>query len=170
MTLSDEKQDTTNLSQSRTQQKKADHARQRFGERLVELSTEQLKGVGMSDELMAAVSLARKTTQHGARRRQVKYIGSLLRRVEIAPIAKALDGIAQGDYEKALAFKKLETWRDRLRDGNMALIEEILAACPQAQRQQLSQLARNAKKEFEGNKGSKSSKALFRYLKEISEK
>jgi len=44
----------------------------------------------------------------------------------------------------------------------MTLINEILAAFPNAQRQQLAQLARNAKKEFEGNKGMKSSKALFR--------
>ncbi len=170
MTFSDENNDTPDLPLSRTQQKKADHARQKLGERLVGLSAEQLERIEMSNELREAVVLARKTTRHGARRRQVKYIGSLLRRADITPIEKVLDGIAQGDYEKALAFKKLESWRDQLQAGNMELVNEILSACPQAQRQQLTQLARNAKKASEGNKGAKASKALFRYLKEMSEK
>lgn len=169
MTFSDENQDAIEFPLSRTQQKKADHAQQKIGERLVELSVEQLEHVEMPDELKDAVLLARKTTQHGARRRQVKYIGALLRRVDVTPIEAALDVFAQGDYKKALAFKQLESWRDQLRAGNLELINEILATCPHAQRQQLTQLARNAKKEFEGNKGSKSSKALFRYLKEVSE-
>ena len=169
MTLSAENHDTTVPPISRTQQKKAVHVRQKLGERLVGLSAEQLERIEMSNELRKAVLLARKITRHGARRRQVKYVGALLRRVDITPIEEAMDDIAQGDYEKALAFKKIESWRDQLRAGNMTLINEILAAFPHAQRQQLTQLARNAKKEFEGNKGMKSSKALFRYLKEVSE-
>lgn len=169
MPRSDVNDDATELPVSRTQRKKADHERQKLGERLVTLSVEQLERIDIPAELLEAVRLARKTTQHGARRRQVKYIGALLRRVNIAPIEKAVEVIAQGDYKRAQAFNKIESWRDQLRSGNMELINEILIACPQAQRQRLAQLARNAKKEFEGNKGNKSSKALFRYLKEISE-
>jgi len=63
-------------------------------------------------------------------------IGTLLRRVDITPIEEALDDIAQGHYEKARAFKKIESWQDQLRAGNMTLINEILAASPHAQRQQ----------------------------------
>ncbi len=137
---------------------------------MVGLSEKQLERVGLPNNLLEAVSLACKTTAHGARRRQVKHIGALLRRIDTAPIEKALNDIAQGDYEKALAFKKLETWRDQLQAGNMTLINEILTDCPQAERQQLTQLARNAKKEFEKNKGVKASRALFRYLKMVSEK
>jgi ribosome-associated protein len=154
---------------SRTRKKKEDHARQKLGERLVGLSEEQLERLDLPNELREAVSLARKTTQHGARHRQVKYVGALLRQVDTAPIEKTLDDIARGDYEKAYAFKKIESWRDQLREENPAVVEEILLACPLAQRQQLTQLARNAKKEFEGKKGVKASRALFRYLKEVSE-
>ena len=148
--------------------KKADHARQKLGQRLVALSAEQLERLGLSNELREAVALARKTTPRGPRNRQVKHIGSLLRQVDTEPVEKALDDIARGDDEKNLALKKLEIWRDQLRTGNTTVADEILTECPLAERQQLVQLVSNAKKEFEGNKGAKASKALFRYLKEIS--
>jgi ribosome-associated protein len=163
-----EDQGAEELYVSRTQLKKEDHARQKLGERLVGLSAEQLDRIDLPDELRAAVSVARKTTANVARRRHVKHVGSVLRRIDNEPIERALGVIDRGDYEQAYAFKKIEAWRDRLREGDTALIEEILTACPGAERQRLSQLARNARKEFEGGKGTKASKALFRYLNEVS--
>ena len=161
-------QETSDFTASRTMRKKEDHARQKLGERLVALSAEQLDGIGLPDELREAVYAARKTTAHDARRRHVKHVGTVLRRIDTTPIENALKGFERGDREKALAFEKNATWRDRLREGDMTLIEEILSACPGAERQRLTRLARNAKKEFEGGKGVKASRALFRYLKEVS--
>ena len=169
MTSTAEDYETIEAPLSRTKQKKEDHARQAIGERLVELSENQLERMDLPDEILEEVLLASRTTTHGARRRQIKYIGSLLRNIDITPIEKALAIIDRGDYEQKAAFKKIEGWRDRIRSGNMDLINDILAECPMAERQQLTQLARNAKKELEGNKGTKASKALFRYLKEVSE-
>jgi ribosome-associated protein len=168
MTAWTDDQEGADFPVSRTQRKREDHARQKLGERLVALSAEQLDGIGLPKELLEAVSVARKTTANVARRRHVKHVGTVLRRIDTAPIEKALESIDRGDYEKALAFKKIEAWRDRLRGGDVAPIEEILSACPSAERQRLSQLARNAKKEFEGGKGIKASRALFRYMKEVS--
>jgi len=161
-------QETGDFPVSRTQRKKEDHARQKLGERLVALSAEQLDGIGLPNELWEAVSVASKTTAHSARRRHIKHVGTVLRRIDTTPIENALKGFERGDREKALAFEKIETWRDRLREGDMAPIEEILSACPGVERQRLTQLARNAKKEFAGGKGIKASRALFRYLKEVS--
>lgn len=169
MTFYTENEDTVDIPVSRTQKKKDDRALQKLGERLVELSENQLERIDLPDEIREEILLARNTTAHGARRRQVKYIGSLLRNTDITPIEKALKVIDRGDYEQKLAFKKLENWRDQLKTGNMELINEILAECPLAERQKLTQLARNAKKEFQGNRGTKASKALFRYLREVSE-
>lgn len=167
--ISPQGQEGADFPVSRTKQKKADHALRRLGERLVGLSEQQLERLGLSDELLEAVALARKTTRLGARHRQVKYIGSLLRRVNSEPIKTALDDIARGDHEIKLAFKTLELWRDQLRNGNMTVVSEILSECPHAERQRLVQLARNARKEFDGDKGAIASKTLFRYLKEIWE-
>lgn len=169
MTFYTEDEETVDIPVSRTKKKKNDKARQKLGERLVGLSENQLERIGLSDEIVEEVHLAGKTTAHGVRHRQIKYIGSLLRNIDISPIEKALEIIDRGDYEQKAAFKKLENWRDRLKEGDMKLINEILGECPLAERQQLTQLARNAKKEFEGNKGTKASKALFRYLKKVSE-
>jgi ribosome-associated protein len=153
---------------SRTQQKNEARALQKLGEQLVALSSEQLAGIELTDELRNAVIEARKIKAHEARRRQLQRIGALMRAIDPQPIQNALENIRLGDHQKNLAFKKIEKWRDELKQGNRALIEEILDNCPDAERQRLTQLARNAHKEYEAQKGVKSSRLLFRYLKQVS--
>ncbi len=153
---------------SRTRKKKEDRALQALGEELVALSPEQLEQIPMQERLHEAVMAARKTKSHGARRRQMQYIGRLMRDVAPEPIENALKNIRIGDSRKALAFKKVEKWRDEIQDGNPRILEEILRTCPHAERQRLTQLARNARNRRDGERGAKSSKILFRYLKEIS--
>jgi ribosome-associated protein len=154
---------------SRTQKKNEDRALQKLGEQLVGLSSEQLKNIEMPEELLEAVRAAMTIKSHGAKRRQMNYIGALMRDIDHVPIRDALGNIRQGDLQKALAFKKVEKWRDELKQGNNKLIEEILDSCPDAERQHLTQLSRNAIKECKSGKGVKSSRLLFRYLKQISQ-
>lgn len=153
---------------SRTQLKKEDKALQQLGESLVALSTDQLDGIDMPEVLRGAVDLARRTRSHGARRRQLKYIGKLMREIDCGPIRNAFQNIQLGDLQKIRAFKKIENWRDELKAGNLLMIEEILSSCPEAERQRLTQLARNAHTHSETDKAVKSSRLLFRYLKEVS--
>jgi ribosome-associated protein len=155
-------------AKSRTQKKKEDRALQQLGEELLTISAEQLAAIEMPDELVEAVHLGRKTTQHGARRRQLQYIGSLMRKIDAALIRKALDNIRQGDHQKALVFKKVERWRDALQDGQMSVVEDILTQCPEAERQRLMQLVRNARKDAAIGKAVKASRMLFRYLRQVS--
>ena len=153
---------------SKTQKKIEARALQALGEQLVALSPEQLAGIDIDDDLREAVITASKIKSHGARRRQMQYIGTLMREFDPEPIHNALENIRFGNHQKLLAFKTVEKWRDELRQGNSALIEEILNTCPDAERQRLTQLARNAHQEYEAKKGVKSSRLLFRYLKQIS--
>jgi ribosome-associated protein len=153
---------------SRTQKKMEARALQKLGEELVALSPEQLANIEMTDELRMAVIEAVKIKSHGARRRQLQRIGTLMRDIDPEPIQEALENIRFGDHQKLLAFKKIEKWRDELKQGNNTLIEEILDNYPDAERQRLTQLARNARNEYEAKKGVKSSRLLFRYLKQIS--
>jgi ribosome-associated protein len=153
---------------SRTQKKNETRALQKLGEQLVALPSEQLAGLDISDALRNAVIEAAKIKSHGARRRQLQYIGTLMRDIDPEPIRNALDNIRHGDHQKLLFFKKIEKWRDELKEGNSVPIEEILNTCPDAERQRLTQLARNAHKEYEAKNGVKSSRLLFRYLKKIS--
>jgi len=153
---------------SRTQKKKEARALRALGEQLMGLSSEQLENIDMPEELLEAVEFALKITSHGARRRQIQYIGALMRDIETESIQNALENIRYGDARKAHAFKKIEAWRDRLKQGDTALLEDILHSCPDAERQRLTQLARNALKEHEKGIGAKSSRLLFRYLKQIA--
>jgi ribosome-associated protein len=67
---------------SRTQKKKEDQALQRLGEQLVSLRPGRLESKRLSDELVAAIEFARRIKSHGARRRQIKHIGALLRQLD----------------------------------------------------------------------------------------
>ncbi len=154
---------------SRTQKKKDDRALQRLGEELLNLSSEQLAAIVMPSELAEAVAMGRRMTRHGAKRRQLQYIGALMRSIDPAPIRKALDDIHRGSYQKALVFQKLEHWREALIDGDERIVAEILIQCPGAERQRLMQLTRNARKEKQSGKGVRASRMLFRYLRDVTD-
>ena len=85
---------------SRTRKKNEDRSRQRLGEQLVALPFVQLATMDLPDELLAAIEFARKIKSHGARRRQVKYIGTLMRQIDPQPIETALERIRSGNSQK----------------------------------------------------------------------
>jgi ribosome-associated protein len=162
-------EDTGELEKSRTQRKKEAIALQKIGEKLIQLSDEQLRRMDLPAEIIEAIVDIRPMTSHGARRRQMQYIGSMMRDVDAAPIEQALLEIEQGEYQRAREFHRLEAWRDRLVDGDDAAMTEILDVFPQANRQRLGQLVRSARKEKQNNKPPKSARNLFRYLRELIE-
>lgn len=157
------------IEKSRTQLKKEATALQGIGERLVELSDEQLLRMALPQRLMAALEAIRSMTSRGARRRQLQYIGTIMRSVDVAPIEAALMEIEQGAYQQARAFHRLETWRDRLVAGDDGLMEEILDTYPQADRQRLGQLVRSARKKSAAKTHPHAARNLFRYLKTLTE-
>ena len=85
---------------SRTQNKNEDRALQRLGEQLVALSSSQHESMELPDELLTAINLARKIRNHGARRRQVRYIGALMRHIDPQPIEAALERLRPGNRRK----------------------------------------------------------------------
>lgn len=151
---------------SKTKKKKEAEALQELGEQLVRLSAAQIEDIDLPEEIYEAVALA-KTLKRGALRRQLQYIGTLMRKNDPGPIQEALRNIEEGDYRKAAGFKEIERWRNELIAGNETLIEKILKKYPGSDRQQLTQLVRNAIKERENNKPPKAFRLLFRYLEKI---
>jgi len=154
---------------SRTQKKNEDRALQKLGEKLITLSREQLENIDLPDELMEAVLFAGKIKSHGARRRQIQTIGAIMRKIDPEPVRNALEQIRLGDFRQTSAFKKIEKWRNELVNGNRQIIDEIVRSCPAAERQRLNQLAANARRASESKKGKKSTRLLFRYLRQISD-
>ncbi|HDH53473.1 MAG TPA: DUF615 domain-containing protein [Nitrospirae bacterium] len=152
---------------SKTQRKKEAQSLQALGEKLVKLSIEQIKDIDLPVEIYDAVKFAKTIKKHGALKRQMQRIGAVMRKHDPEPVQEAIDHIEQGNCKKALDFKEIEKWRDELIAGNKMLMEEILEKCPDADRQQLTRLVRNAIREMENNKPPKASRTLFRYLKKI---
>ena len=85
---------------SRTQKKKEDQALQRLGEQLVALQPRLLANMDLPDELLENIKFARKIKSHGARRRQIRHIGALLRHMDSQPIETALECIRSGALRK----------------------------------------------------------------------
>ena len=161
--------DSEHFEKSRTQLKKEAIALQKIGEKLVLLSDDQLQRMELPSLLMAAIHDIRPMKSRGARRRQMQYIGTLMRHVEVASIQQSLLEIEQGTYQQAREFHRIEAWRDELVAGDDAVFEKILSKFPDADRQRLGQLVRNARKEKLKNATPKSARNLFRYLKQLSD-
>ncbi len=85
---------------SRTRKKNEDRALQRLGEQLVTLPSRQLASIDLPDELLTAVEFARTIKSHGARRRQIKYIGTLMRHIDPQSIETALKRIRSGNSQE----------------------------------------------------------------------
>lgn len=85
---------------SRTQKKKEDRALQHLGEQLISLPAGQLEAMELPDELLAAIELVHQIKSRGARRRQIQYIGALMRHIDPQPITAALERIRSGDLRK----------------------------------------------------------------------
>jgi len=82
---------------SRTQKKNEAKALQRLGEQLLALPLSQLETMEVPDELIKAIKSAHKIKSHGARRRQIQYIGAIMRHIDPEPIKTALDRIKSRD-------------------------------------------------------------------------
>ena len=85
---------------SRTQKKNEDRALQRLGEQLIALPSGQLKAMDLPEELLTAIEFAHKIKSRSARRRQIQYIGALMRHIDAQPIEAALERLQPGNRRK----------------------------------------------------------------------
>lgn len=143
------------------------HDLQALGVELVALSVDQLKKIDLPDDLREAVRNGQRFTQHEAHRRQLQYIGKLMRRFDAAPIRAALDEMKGLSAVAVARMHALERLRERFL-ADEKVIGEIVAAAPHADLQQLRQLRRNALKEHELGKPPRAFRELFRVLKSLA--
>jgi ribosome-associated protein len=150
---------------SKTQKKKEALSLQAMGERLVTLSDEQLKDIGLPSVMFNAVTLAKKLKKHGARSRQMQYIGTLMRKFDPRPVQEALQRMEQWNREQSAEHRKIEIWKDELIAGNDLLIERFVLQFPLADRPELTVLVKKAREERALDAPApRASRSLFRYL------
>ncbi|WP_130832014.1 ribosome biogenesis factor YjgA [[Erwinia] mediterraneensis] len=140
----------------------------RLGAELVELGKNSLDRIPLDEQLRAEIELAQRIKKEG-RRRQLQLIGKLLRSRDVEPIRLALDKLKNRHNQQVALFHKLESLRDRLIEKGDDAMTEVIALYPQADRQQLRSMIRNAQKEKAANKPAKSSRQIFQYLRELAE-
>jgi len=142
------------------------HELQALGVALAELSESQLKEMRLGEDLLEAVLEAKRIRSHEAKRRQMQYIGRLMREVDPAPIRSRLAELEGSSAQATARHRRLETWRERLLGDDEALTA-FAAEHPGADLQALRTLIRNARKEQKEGKPPRAYRELFRVLKEI---
>ena len=153
---------------SKTQRKKAVHMLQALGEELVELNDDQLAAIELPEALRDAVRVARRITKFEAKRRQLQYIGKLMRGVAAEPIRAALDAVLARSRRQTAAHKRTEAWRERLL-AEPGAVNELLAEHPGADARRLRALVRGALRERDVGSPPRSYRALYQALRALIE-
>ena len=151
---------------SKTKIKQQMHALQDIGEQLVALSNERLGELDLPERLLDAIREMKKIGKFGAQRRQMQFIGRLMRDVDAAPIIARLEVWNGTSRQHTAWLHRLERWRERLLESDDALTE-LLAEYPDADVQHLRTLIRNARKEKELAKPPKNYREIFQLLRDI---
>jgi len=153
---------------SKTQIKREADALKEIGRELVGLSKKQLVQIPGSELLFHAITVAHKISdKNEALRRQIQYIGKVLRNEDCDAIRTAIDKLNNKHQQLTHATLRLEALRDELIEQGDSKINELLEQFPALERQKLRQLVRQANKEKKAEKPAKAAKDLFAYLKPI---
>jgi ribosome-associated protein len=107
---------------SKSQMKREMLALQSLGEQLVVLTLDQIKNMELPQDLREAVLFAKPLKRSETRRRQMQYIGALMRNADPEPIRKALEGISRGRGHDAHLFRELSS-------GGMGSSMEMMSSC-----------------------------------------
>lgn len=151
---------------SKTRKKQQMQELQDLGEELADLSGDWLKKIDIPEHLRDALVEAQRMNSHGAKRRQLQYVGKLMRDIDAEPIRAALANIRGESAVEVARMHRLERLRGRLMEDEKTL-SDIAAAFPGADLQHLRALRRSALKEQESQKPPRSYRAIFQTLKEL---
>jgi ribosome-associated protein len=151
---------------SKSQRKRDVHALQKLGTELVALNAAQLAQFELPERLAEAVAEAQRIRDFEGRRRQMQFIGKLMREVEPEPIRARLDRLRGVARESTAAQHQVEHWRERLLDVNDDALTEFAAAHPQADLQRLRTLISSVRRDRANGHPPKHYRELFRALRE----
>lgn len=148
--------------------KRENAALEDLGIELIALPKERLDKLELPPVTLEAILLAQSiTAHHGAFKRQRKFIAKLLRDVDADALREKL---AERTRQTARATHQLhivERWRARLLKGEAQDLNALMAEHPDADRQKLRQLIRDARQEFQAEAAPRSARLLFKYLREL---
>jgi ribosome-associated protein len=142
---------------------------QKLGEQLVAEPRDRVKRVPMPEDVRDAILMCQTITNHEGRRRQLQYVGKMMRTLneeEVAAIQRTIDSWKGASKAETAALHALERRREKLLADDKELTK-LLSEHPDLDVQQLRTLIRNARKEQAENKPPKAYREIFQILKEL---
>ena len=154
---------------SKSAKKREAHDQQALGEALASLPAAALAAVAMPETLRDALAEYRRTRSHEGRRRQMQYVGKLMRQADPEPLREAVARAQLGPAHEALALHRAEHWRAELVASDDALTRWI-AEHPDTDLPRLRTLIRAARRDAAlapGDRHGRAWRELFQHLKPL---
>jgi ribosome-associated protein len=158
----------TNEPLSKSAKKREAERLQSLGRRLCELSADKLSSLALPDALYAALLDYQRFPSHGAKRRQLQFIGKMMRDLDVSVIEAELSTMEGESAEARYQFKQLERWRDLLISDPDSLTT-FIEAYPEVDRQALRSLIKKATTAKNDNLSKAAARTLFRFLREVDD-
>jgi ribosome-associated protein len=155
---------------SKSELKRQSNELQKLGEQLIAEPRDRVKRVQMPEEVKDAILTCQTITNHEGRRRQLQYVGKMMRTLndeEVAVIQRTIESWKGASKAETAALHALERRRDKLLADDKALTQ-LLEENPALDAQHLRTLIRNARKEQAENKPPKAYREIFQILKDLA--
>lgn len=151
---------------SKSELKRQSTALQKIGKTLVDMPFDKVKRSPASPELLEAIRECQRIRSHEGRRRQLQYIGKLMRDEDGERLEKWINGETLDQRLEVTRMHAAEAWRDRL-IAEPTLLAEFIRHYPDALDADLHTLIRNARTEKERNKPPKAARELYQIIKTL---
>ncbi len=153
---------------SKSQRKRDMTALQELGARLTEMTPAALKKCQLPEDLLDAINEHnRLPLRHGARKRQLQYIGKVMRDVPEDVIERINAQLSQNVSVDKLRYMALEKLRTGLLDGNSKSLDQLFTEHPEADREEIELLLRQARQQADANATPLASRKLFQLLRKL---
>ncbi len=156
------------FSESRSQNRREALEVLALGEKLVDLTPAQLARLPIPEGLLEHIEYTKRITSHGARKRQLAFLAKQMRREEdetLEAIRDAMDANSETSRREVAIMHRIERWRERLLAEGDAALSELLDEHPEADRQELRTLVRNALAEKAKNKPPRAYREIYQVLR-----
>jgi ribosome-associated protein len=138
---------------------------QELGKEIAALKRAQIEALPLSEKLAHAIFDYQRFPSHEARRRQLQYIGRLMRDVDAEPLAAALADLRGESADARYRLHLAEQWRERLL-AEPAALTQFLDDYPEADRQALRQALQRALKPAAETQQKAAARALYRLIRD----
>jgi ribosome-associated protein len=154
---------------SKSMLKRDAHDLQELGKQLVSMPDSRLKAIEMPERLRDALEAYKTTRSHEGKRRQLQYVGKVMRLIDAEPLREAVAEFQLGHARNALQLHQAERWRAELLQEDKDVLTAWVSEFPGGDMQQLRALIRNARKDAAAAPEKRNGRAyreLFQYIKE----